>query len=168
MKTILFSILTLLSFNINAKNMDKILINETVAKLFIATDNRDWKAVEDVFADVVLLDYSSFGAGAPANLKPKQITSSWKAVLPGFQFTHHQSGNFVTSIKSNLAHVFCYGTATHYLENEKGNVWTVVGSYDFELIQEKGSWKIKSMKFNFKYQDGNLDLSTKAIENCKK
>ncbi|MEM8895814.1 MAG: hypothetical protein AAGC88_14630, partial [Bacteroidota bacterium] len=48
--------------------------------------------------------------------------------------------------------------STHYLEDESGNLWTVVGSYDFELTSNDGQWTIDAMKFNFKYQDGNTSL----------
>ncbi|MNC50682.1 hypothetical protein D3C75_999400 [compost metagenome] len=61
-------------------------------------------------------------------------------------------------MKQPEATVFCYGTATHYLEHKDGNVWTVVGSYDFDLNETDGGWRIVRMKFNFKYQDGNTGL----------
>jgi len=68
-----------------------------------------------------------------------------------------------------LAKVFCYGTATHYLSNEsKNNIWTVVGSYDFELKSIRNSWRITKMKFNLKYVDGNTDLPIRARERMKK
>lgn len=56
------------------------------------------------------------------------------------------------------ATVFCYGTATHYLEHKDGNVWTVVGSYNFNLKETGSVWRIARMKFNYKYQDGNTGL----------
>ena len=66
------------------------------------------------------------------------------------------------------ATVFCYGTATHYLSDDAGNVWTVVGTYDFDLEEkDSGAWKISSMKFNFKYQDGNTSLPQKAMAQLK-
>ena len=55
--------------------------------------------------------------------------------------------------------MFCYGTASHYFQNELGeDVWIVVGTYDFDLEKIDTEWKVKKMKFNFKYQDGNLEL----------
>ncbi len=135
----------------------------TVIELFKATDQKDWKAVENCFANTVLLDYSSMGNPA-SNLSPKQIIDAWKTILPGFTNTHHQIGNIQVTETKNRAHVFTYGTATHYLEDEKGNVWTVVGTYDFNLKKEGGQWKIDEMEFNFKYQDGNTSLPQKAID----
>ena len=65
--------------------------------------------------------------------------------------------------------MFCYGTATHYLANESGkNVWTVVGTYDLELLEANGVLKITAMKFNLKYMDGNRDLAQMAQERLQK
>lgn len=143
-------------------------IQETITKVFVNSDNRNWEAVEAQFAPKVNLDYSSISGQPAAEVTPQQITSSWKTVLPGFTYTHHQIGNFITEINGNKAHSFCYGTATHYLEHDNGNVWTVVGTYDFDLENINGHWKLTSMTFNYKYQDGNTKLIEQAIENVKK
>ena len=79
--------------------------------------------------------------------------------MPLFNSTNHQISNFLIDENENSATVFCYGTATHYFPNESGkNVWTVVGTYDFDLVKIHSEWKVTKMKFNFKYQDGNIDL----------
>ncbi len=139
----------------------------SVIGLFIATDQRDWEKVEQLFSDEVLLDYSSMTGNEATTLKPTDITTAWKGILPGFQHTHHQIGNITTQVTGDRAAVFCYGTATHYLADESGNLWTVVGSYDFELASNDGLWTIDAMKFNFKYQDGNTSLPEKAMNSLK-
>lgn len=141
---------------------------ETVNYLFVNTDDRNWTNVENIFASEVILDYSSMNGQPAAILTPQQITNAWKTILPGFKFTHHQTGNFLVNENDKTATVFCYGTATHYLENEKGNLWTVVGSYNFDLVKDNKSWKISKMKFNYKYQTGNTSLPSLAIEKLKK
>ena len=66
----------------------------------------------------------------------------------------------------NKAHLFCYGTAKHFLKNDSGkNVWTVVGTYDIDLMKEEKNWVIHSLKFNFKYTSGNEDLPGMAQKN---
>ena len=166
MKRILFSVVALISFTLKAQNMKS--PSTTVVELFIATDNQNWSEVEQLFNEKVLLDYSSMTGIEASTLTPDDIVKAWKTILPGFEHTHHQIGNITFSEKGNAAHVFCYVTATHFLENESGgNVWTVVGSYDFELVVTDGKWSISKMKFNYKYQDGNLSLPEIAIQNAK-
>ncbi|MGE5807429.1 MAG: nuclear transport factor 2 family protein [Ignavibacteria bacterium] len=148
--------------------MNKEII-EAVNKLFISVDNRDWELVKKSFDETVLLDYTSIAGGEPANLTASQIIDSWKGLLPGFDKTHHQLGNYLVETDSQKAKVFCYGLAAHYLVNEsKNNIWTVVGSYDFELKHVNNYWRISKMKFNLKYIDGNNDLPRIAQEKIKK
>ncbi|ANQ49462.1 nuclear transport factor 2 family protein [Flammeovirga sp. MY04] len=140
-------------------------ILETIHQLFISTDAREWEKLEKIFADKVVLDYSSMNGNPAVTLSPSQIIEGWKTILPGFTHTHHQIGNGMTKDLGDKAEVFCYGTATHYLESEEGNVWTVVGSYNFELEKENDNWRVTKMKFNFKYQDGNTSLPELAMKN---
>lgn len=143
-------------------------ITETISRLFIAVDQSNWDELKDIFNSSVLLDYTSMAGGEPATLSAEQIINSWKGLLPGFDATHHQLGNFIVNSGNKMASVFCYGTATHFLKNETGNnIWTVVGSYDFELIEQNGAWKVTQMKFNFKFMDGNSDLPTIAQNRLK-
>ncbi|WP_083629350.1 nuclear transport factor 2 family protein [Tenacibaculum agarivorans] len=173
-KAIVVSLLcTIASQHLKSQEMRSEIINETqriqetISKLFIHSDDRNWKIVESLFADTVTLDYSSMTGNSAAKVSPTDITSAWKTVLPGFTYTHHQLGNFITEINESKAHTFCYGTATHYLENNNGNIWTVVGSYDFDLEKINNNWKITLMKFNYKYQNGNDKLIQEAIKNVK-
>ena len=161
----LIALLIFITKTLNAQHMHS--VDQTVTQLFVHTDERNWEEVKNCFATKVLLDYTSMAGGSPAELSPEEIVSNWKTILPGFEHTHHQVGNFLFSSEENTAHVFCYGTATHYLTDDGGNVWTVVGTYDFSLIREGIDWKIKEMKFNFKYQDGNMALPQKAVQNLK-
>ena len=165
MRTLVIALFSMISITVNAQNMKD--INETISQLFVASDNREWNKVEAIFADQVELDYSSMNGNPAVVLSPKQITDNWKTILPGFTNTHHQLGNFITKQNRNTAEVFCYGTATHYLEHEAGNIWTVVGSYDIELEQFDGKWRITKMKLNYKYQDGNTQLPQAAMEKVK-
>ena len=141
---------------------------QTVTQLFVATDQQNWEAVTAVFAETVTLDYASMNGNPASALTPEQIVTAWQGILPGFEHTHHQLGNFLVEQTDTTAHVHCYGTASHYLPHEDGNVWLVVGSYDLDLKQrENGTWAITAMTFNFKYQDGNTALAQAAIKNVQ-
>ncbi|MEM9362085.1 MAG: nuclear transport factor 2 family protein [Bacteroidota bacterium] len=166
MKAIVIGAFVLLSLTLNAQHMKS--PKDVVVGLFVATDERDWNTVLESFTTKVVLDYSSMTGNPATELNPEDIVMAWKGILPGFESTHHQVGNFLEVIHNEKATVFCYGTAAHYLTDETGNIWTVVGSYNFEVDKNsKGDWKISKMKFNFKYQDGNTTLPEKAIANSK-
>jgi hypothetical protein len=54
--------------------MDKLQAIETVNKLFIGVDERNWELVSNVFADKVLLDYTSMAGGERCLLRSKSST----------------------------------------------------------------------------------------------
>lgn len=141
------------------------ILQTIIHQFFTATDQQDWKTVESSFAPNVQLDYSSMTGLPAASITPTAIIESWKGILPGFDHTHHQVGNFIIKNSTeDTASVFCYGTATHYLDNKDGKLWVVVGSYDFDLEYHNNQWQITTMTFNFKYQSGNLNLPQLAIK----
>ena len=140
---------------------------QVVVDMFVSTDQRSWTEVQQCFYQEVEMDYSSMNGAPVTSLTPEQIVGNWKSILPGFTHTHHQLGNIKSTLHETRAEVFCYGTASHYLEDKGGSVWIVIGTYDFQLILDEGAWKIKSMKFNYKFQDGNVALPQKAMENLK-
>ena len=147
------------------KKSDKQTIIETISDIFSGADEHNWTKVQGAMAPKVYLDYTSLAGGAPATLKRETIVESWKGVLPGFQSTHHQIGNFDVKIEGNKANATFSGLALHYLNNE---TWTVVGIYDFALTKNSnGEWSVEKMKLNLQKQDGNLELPKAAIENVK-
>jgi SnoaL-like protein len=138
---------------------DQIRIEESINRLFVCTDSRDWSNVRKCFAPVVRIDMSSVGAGAAREMTPEQITDMWEDGLKTLEAIHHQVGNHLVSVDANRAIAFCYGTASHYLRNASGrNTRTFVGSYDFELEKIADHWAITMMRFNLKYLEGNPDL----------
>jgi len=148
-----------------SKNSDYLIekdaVKNTVERLFISTDNRDWLAVKDVFADKVHFDMTSLAGGDPVMLTSQEIVDAWDKGLKALKAVHHQTGNYQITIQNNEADVFCYGIAIHYLPNKTNrNTRTFVGSYDFHLINNDGEWKIDRFKFNLKFIEGNLDLES--------
>ena len=139
--------------------LDRTRIIETINRLFIGTDNRDWEFVKSCFAPRVRFDMSSLGAGEPKDLTPDEIVAAWDAGLKPLKAIHHQAGNYLVDVNGSRAEAFCYGIASHYLPNKTNrNTRTFVGSYDFGLLRDDDGWSIDSFKFNLKYIDGNPDL----------
>ena len=141
--------------------VDQTKIIETINRLFIGTDNRDWMLVRSCFAPRVLFDMSSLGAGEPKHLSPDDIVAAWETGLKPLKAIHHQAGNYLVEVNGTNAEAFCYGIATHYLPNKSNkNTRTFVGSYEFELQKNSGRWRIAKFKFNLQYIDGNPDLES--------
>ncbi len=140
-------------------------VQQAIVDMFVAVDAREWEQVKSAFADAVLLDYQSMTGAKAEELSPGQIVTAWSGFLPGFDHTHHQLGNFqISTGDANTATGRFYGTATHTIAG--AGVWTVVGTYEVGLTKaasgDRGPWRIRSLKFNFRYADGNLELPALA------
>jgi hypothetical protein len=58
-------------------------IGETIFRLFIATDRRDWEAVRACLTDEVLFDMSSLSGENPANVTAAAIVDDFSLVWIG-------------------------------------------------------------------------------------
>jgi 3-phenylpropionate/cinnamic acid dioxygenase small subunit len=138
----------------------RLSVEDVVVRLFVATDERDWKTVESCFADSFIFDMTSMTGGEPATITPRQVTQMWSEGLKALDHVHHQAGNFRTAINGDRARVRCYAIALHHRAKIKAAEKTrrFVGSYEYELTDQQGSWRITSFKFLLKFIDGNLEL----------
>lgn len=137
-------------------------IVDVITELLVATDQRDWTAVKRCFADQVLFDMSSLGAGPAARRTPDEIAAGWEEGLRGLGAIHHQAGNHRVAIHESRATASCYGIAYHYRKTASGrNTRVFVGSYAF--ILDRGGplgWRISTFRFDLKFIDGNANLES--------
>ena len=132
---------------------------DTVIRMFVATDERDWATLEDCFTDPFTLDMTSMVGGAPATLTPKDVARAWAEGFAALDHVHHQVGNFRTAITPGQALVQCYGVAFHHRASASGQKTRVfVGTYELLLIPSVRRWQISQLTFKLKFIDGNLDL----------
>ena len=142
--------------------LDRARIIDRITELFLATDRKDWWAVEACFAPEVEFDMSSVGAGPVSTRRPPEIADGWRTGLAGVDHVHHQAGNFVVRVSGDHADAFCYGIAYHFRARRDGrNTRVFVGSYDYRLVRDAASpsdWRITAMRFTLKFLDGNPAL----------
>ena len=134
---------------------------DTIHRLFIGTDHRDWEMVEEALAPRVYVDMTSVAGGEPSEMTGSDLARMWEQGLRPIREVHHQVGNHRIQVTEDRAEAFCYGTATHYRPTTSGrNLRTFVGSYDFVLARMAGRWRITRFRFHLKYIDGNLNLES--------
>ncbi|MDM7915845.1 MAG: nuclear transport factor 2 family protein, partial [Candidatus Eisenbacteria bacterium] len=129
--------------------IDRTSIIDTIVRLFVSTDQRDWKAVEACFAPEVHFDMTSLAGGEPERLTPARIASGWSEGLAPIEAIHHQAGNFQVEPGAHDATATCYAIALHYRRVASGrNTRTFVGSYDFHLVRgASGGWRIDPVSY---------------------
>lgn len=139
-------------------------ISNVISRYFVAVDERNWEGAKSLMTNPFHLDYSSFGAGDPADLDPAEILKNWAAFLPGFDATHHQIGTVDIEVDGETAKAKLYGTATHIIDDR---IWTVVGTYNQTLLKTSEGWKLSGTQFVFKYQSGDTNLPVEAQKRMK-
>jgi len=140
--------------------MSRRQVEDAVVRLFVATDERDWPAVESCFTDPFVLDMTSMVGGSPATMTPRQVATAWAEGFRSLDHVHHQVGNFQSSVEGRQAKVRCYGIAYHHRAGIRSPVKsrTFVGTYELDLSAQAGRWRIRRLQFNLKFIDGNLEL----------
>lgn len=145
---------------------DRLAIIETCTRMAWHTDQREWDRLGEVFADSVTLDYTSLNGGEPAVLTPAQIVEAWSGLLGAFDATHHLITNHLVTVDGDTALCTASFQATHRLTDPFGpSLWTLGGTYRFDLIRSDGAWKIGAVVMTATWADGNRNLMALAAGN---
>jgi hypothetical protein len=144
--------------------MSRTEVEDAVIRMFVATDERDWPAVESCFTEPLTLDMTSMVGGSPATMTPRQVANAWAEGFKTLDHVHHQVGNFQTRVDGQRATVRCHGVAFQYRAGIAAAVKsrTFVGTYEIELSRHSDRWLINRLTFKLKFIDGNLELEKAA------
>lgn len=138
-------------------------IAETCTRMAVHADRREWALLRGLFADKVLLDYTSLNGGDPVRLTPQEIVDAWSATLGGFDATQHLIANHLVQVAGDGAVCTASFQATHRLATSHGApLWTLGGDYRWELARTGGRWLITAVVMTATWGDGNRDLPAQA------
>ena len=143
---------------------ERVAVEDLAIRLFVATDRRNWPAVEDCFTDPLILDMTSLAGGEPLTLKPADVSRAWAEGFRSLDHVHHQVGNFQTSITGDRARMHCYGIAFHHRASiaTTSRTRVFVGTYDLDCTRDQGRWRIGLLRFHLKFIEGNPELDESA------
>ncbi|GAA2322489.1 nuclear transport factor 2 family protein [Nonomuraea roseoviolacea subsp. roseoviolacea] len=142
---------------------DRLAIIETCTRMAWHADQREWDRLAGIFADSVTLDYTSLNGGEPAVLTPAQIVGAWSGLLGAFDATQHLITNHLVTVDGATAVCTASFQATHRLTDPFGSqLWTLGGTYRFDLVRSDGAWKIGAVVMTATWADGNRNLMSLA------
>ncbi|MFI6742322.1 nuclear transport factor 2 family protein [Nonomuraea sp. NPDC050451] len=145
---------------------DRLAIIETCTRMAWHADQREWDRLGEVFADSVTLDYTSLNGGEPVVLTPAQIVEAWSGLLGAFDATQHLITNHLVTVDGDTALCTASFQATHRLTDPFGSpLWTLGGTYRFDLVRSDGAWKIAAVVMSATWADGNRNLMSLAAGN---
>jgi SnoaL-like protein len=141
----------------------KYAVAETCTRMAVHADRREWEQLRGLFADKVLLDYTSLGSGEPVRLTPREIVDAWASTLGGFDATQHLIANQLVELDGDRAVCTASFQATHRLATAQGApLWTLGGAYRWELARAGDRWLIDTVVMTATWGDGNQDLPVQA------
>ena len=145
------------------ESADVAAIKSIVEAVALLADRGNFEALERLYADEVLVDYTSLAGGDPELKSPQALMTEWAGVLPGFDRTRHDISGIEVSIADSRATATADVTADHYVA---GLHWQVVGDYRYELVKTGDRWLIAAATFNLQDETGTRDVFGPAIENA--
>ena len=126
-------------------------------------DQRDWAALEAVFTETVLVDYTSLEGGEAQQMPAAQLVENWRGTFDGLTATHHMLSNFLIEIGGERATCTADFQATHLGDDPYGDrLWTLGGTYRFELSGSAADWRIAKLTMNAIWGRGNRHIMTLA------
>lgn len=131
-------------------------IVESVGNL---ADRSEFEALEKLFDDEVLIDYSSLN-GTPAEVKsPQALMTEWASALPGFDRTRHDLSDIDVDVNGRLATATANVVADHWVD---GQHWQVSGRYNYTFERhgsaEESVWKVTAMTLTVTGEEGSRDV----------
>ena len=146
-----------------AETPDVAAIKTVVESVAVLADSGNFEALEKLYADEILVDYTSLSGGEPELKSPQALLTEWAGVLPGFERTRHYISNIKVSVTGPRAIATADVIADHYVA---GLYWQVAGDYRYEFVDAGDRWRITAATFNLRSEKGTREVFGPATENA--
>lgn len=144
---------------------DRLAVQDTVTRMAVLADRRDWQALTGIFADQVRVDYTALTGGEPGSIAGADLVAGWAGALGGYRATQHLVANHLVEVDGDTAVATATFQATHYLPSPHGGpLWTLAGTYRWVLVRDQDHWKISSVTMTPQWADGNQQLTALAAQ----
>ncbi len=137
--------------NVIAQLETKAVIDE----LFVTVDRKDWARTQALFTQNIAIDFTSLGGGK-ATIPSSDLVAAWTKNLYKDKLSLHMTSNHQIQITGNRAEAYLHGYAYNQLTSPTGSdVWQTWGVYRINLEQTNLGWKINTLEYFAKRNDGN-------------
>lgn len=125
--------------------VDRAAVADVVAQLAHTQDDRDWAALQRLFADTVHLDLSAHYHGdPPKSMSAGELVELARATLAGFDCTHHAASDLVVRLSGDEAECRAHMVAYHHVPADPGvtDHCTMRGLWQLGLRRSGERWLI--------------------------
>ncbi|USD67200.1 nuclear transport factor 2 family protein [Vibrio sp. SCSIO 43136] len=145
--------------------LDEAKISLTAQSMATLADRNLYPQLEQIFAPIVVVDYTSAFGGEVNNVKREDLMASWSALLPGFDGTYHDLSKIIIDQEGDRAEVYADVTASHYIGDN--GFWQISGRYLFEMKKAGTEWQIAALTLLAGDELGSREVLPQAIEAAK-
>jgi hypothetical protein len=123
-------------------------------------DVGDWRGAEALFAPRVRVDFTAFGAPAPAELSAAELVGGWQRSRGTVKTAFHIRGNHLVRIDADRAVMTSHGYAWNRMPawapgQDLAEVW---GIYEHRLLRTAGGWRVDGFAFRPLHVRGNAEV----------
>jgi hypothetical protein len=130
-------------------------VRQTVLAIPTNIDIHRFDAVEPLFAERVVIDYTSLWGGEPQTMTPAELVTAWRGIVPGFDATWHEIDPVAVTVDGAEARATTSVDGRHWIGER---VWRPIGRYDFRLAKIDGAWRVTSMALTVTEEQGERAL----------
>lgn len=126
-------------------------------------DRQQWTALEDLFCDEVVIDYTSLHGGEPVRWARADVVAAWRPTFEGMQATQHLiAGHLVTfGAEAGTARCTANFQATHLgWVDGRDATWTLGGHYRFDLVRQAAGWRLAGVTMTAVWETGSRQVLT--------
>ncbi len=121
-------------------------------------DLKNWEMFRSCWVDEVDTDFSSYNGNPPAVMKADDITMFARKNVTGL-ITQHLSTNHIVTVEGSSATCTSSLFAQHRRPGqEETEYYDMHGDYTYTLVRTANGWKIRGIKMDMRWQEGNPQL----------
>ncbi|WP_405058892.1 nuclear transport factor 2 family protein [Kribbella sp. NBC_01505] len=125
---------------------DRVAVAETVARFTWSQDLKEWDGLRAIVADTVTMDVSEHVGAPPQELSADDFVAACRAVLEGFQSTHHSTSNVIIEVAGDHATYRSFVVAYHHVPTDEVD-WLVARAFWYvDLQRVDHEWRLKRIR----------------------
>lgn len=145
--------------------VDRAKIADHILNYATGIDQHQWDLYRSIFADEIMLDFSSWSGQPAARMPADDWVAGVRATLEPFDATQHVLTNFQVVLDNDRATGSCYMAAHHHLvTGELREMHSIGGYYVHELKRNGSGWLIDRTQLNVTWEMGDRGLFELAAQ----
>ncbi|WP_338760950.1 nuclear transport factor 2 family protein [Nocardia vulneris] len=138
---------------------DRVAVTETVACFAWSQDLEDWDDLRAILADTVTMDVSEHLGMPSRELSADDFVAVSRAVLEGFQSTHHSISNVIVELDGDHAAYRSFVVAYHHVPTDEVDWLVMRGFWHIDLQRIDNEWRLRRIRVVRKGPfEGNSEL----------